>query len=190
MSSSLRRVIVLSLAALAATVTSCSSSAGAGTSTPSPTSTPAAQSNYPFTIQNCGRTYTYTPAPTRVLAGWPKTVETLTALGVDSTLIGYLAGKFGPAPQGSTVKALTPEYAPSAETILTAKPDFFLANGDTNSAARKARSPRTISVRSAPTPMSWATTARTPKVGRPSTPSTRTSPTSAASSTCPTRRQP
>lgn len=131
MSASLRRVLALSLATLAVTLTACSSSDSPGTSTASPTSTSAAQGNYPFTIQNCGRTYTYTQAPTRVLAGWPKTVETLDALGVGSTLIGYLAGKFGPAPQGSTVQALTAEYAPAAETILTANPDFFLANGDT-----------------------------------------------------------
>jgi hypothetical protein len=107
MSSSLRRVIALSLAA---TVTSCSSSASPAPSPPAtnnPPSTAPVASNYPGTIENCGRTYTYTQAPTRALAGWPKTVETLDALGVGSTLIGYLAGKFGPPPQGISVKALS-----------------------------------------------------------------------------------
>jgi iron complex transport system substrate-binding protein len=131
MSPTLRRFMTLSLAALAATaITSCSSSASPATSTTAPASTPAAKSNYPFTIENCGRTYTYTQAPTRVLVGWPKTVETLAALGVGSTVTGYISNKFGPAPQGVTAKALSTDYTPSAETILSAKPDFFLANGD------------------------------------------------------------
>lgn len=93
-------------------------------------SSPVAGSAYPVTITSCGRTYTYTKAPTRVVVGWPTTVDTLTALGLGPSVIGYIAGSFGPAPQGTNAKVLSTDYAPSAETILNAQPDFFLANGD------------------------------------------------------------
>lgn len=127
MNFTVQRVIALSLAILAtAAVTSCSNNSDSD----SPPSTSAASSNYPFTIENCGRTYTYTQAPRKVVVGWPTTVDTLTALGVGSTVTGYISGEFGPAPQGVDAKALSTEYAPSAETILNARPDFFLANGD------------------------------------------------------------
>jgi iron complex transport system substrate-binding protein len=135
MSSTLRRVIALSLAALAAVaVTSCTSTSPSNSSddSPAPTSSASAstKSNYPFTIENCGRTYTYTQVPQQVVVGWPTTVDTLTALGVGSTVTGYISSKFGPAPQGVNAKVLSADYAPSAEAILNAQPDFFLANGD------------------------------------------------------------
>ncbi len=131
MSASVRRILALGVVALAGTLAACGSDS-TDTATQTTTSAPAAQGNYPFTIENCGRSYTYTKAPTRVVVGWPKTVETLTALGIgDSAIVGYIAGKFGPDPQGSAAKALSEEYVPSAELVLTAKPDFFLANGDT-----------------------------------------------------------
>lgn len=124
MSLSLRRIAALSLTAMTiAALTSCASNDNRPTSTSS-------RAGYPFTINNCGRTYTYTQAPKRVVVGWPTTVDTLTALGLGSRVTGYLSSSFGPPPQGVNAKALSKDYIPSAETILGAQPDFFLANGD------------------------------------------------------------
>ncbi|MGH3901783.1 MAG: ABC transporter substrate-binding protein [Pseudonocardiaceae bacterium] len=95
------------------------------------TTTPSAGANaYPVTIRNCDKTYTYQRAPQRVVTGWPTTVDTLSDLGVGRSVAGYISGEFGPPPRDTTAQKLSDKYVPTTETILAAKPDFFLTNGD------------------------------------------------------------
>lgn len=95
------------------------------------TPTPSAGADaYPVTISNCGKTYTYERAPQRVVTGWPTTVDTLSDLGVGRSVVGYVSGEFGPPPRDIKPEKLSDKYVPPTETILAARPDFFLANGD------------------------------------------------------------
>lgn len=127
-------LIALSLAACGSsggggsTSTARAPSTTPGTETPAPISSSAP--TYPVSITNCGRTYTYKSAPRRVVLGWPRDADTMTALGLGAKVVGYIAGKFGPAPTGIDAKKLSDEYTVSPETMLAAEPDFFLANGD------------------------------------------------------------
>ncbi len=93
--------------------------------------TPSAGADaYPVTISNCGTTYTYERAPQRVVTGWPTTVDTLSDLGVGRSVVGYVSGEFGPPPRDTRPEKLSDKYVPPTETILVARPGFFLANGD------------------------------------------------------------
>lgn len=108
--------------AMALVVTACSS---ASSSSAPPTTTSGAV--YPVTVTNCGHTYTFTKAPTRVLIGYPTQIETLAALGVQKSVIGYLSGSLSPLPAGySGIPVVSPQYEASREVILGATPDFFL----------------------------------------------------------------
>lgn len=65
-----------------------------------------------------------------MVTGWPTTVDTLSDLGVGRSVVGYVSGEFGPPPRGIAPEKLSDKYVPPTETILAARPDFFLANGD------------------------------------------------------------
>ncbi len=95
-----------------------------------PTTPPASATGYPVTITNCDKTYTYQRAPQRVVTGWPTTVDTLSDLGIGRSVVGYVSGEFGPPPRDIKPQKLSDKYVPPTETILAARPDFFLANGD------------------------------------------------------------
>lgn len=86
--------------------------------------------SYPVTITSCGRDYTYDAAPERVVLGSPTSVETLAALGLEDSAVGYTAGDFGPTPEAADVPELSGEYFAAREAILAAEPDLFLANAE------------------------------------------------------------
>ena len=88
------------------------------------------KSNFPVKVGNCGHSHTYRKAPKRIIIGWPEDAKTLTALGVGRSVIGYLGGKFGPAPGLPNAKKLANEASASAEKILTARPDLFITHGE------------------------------------------------------------
>ena len=48
----------------------------------------APRTEYPVTIENCGRTLTIESSPQRVLASWQNTGEILLALGLEDRLVG------------------------------------------------------------------------------------------------------
>ncbi|MGH3753557.1 MAG: ABC transporter substrate-binding protein [Pseudonocardiaceae bacterium] len=125
-----KSAIAVSLVALStAGVISCGNASQPTQNAPTPAPSAGAGA-YPVTISNCGKTYTYQRAPQRVVTGWPTTVDTLSDLGVGHSVVGYVSGEFGPPPRGITPTKLSDKYVPPTETILAARPDFFLANGD------------------------------------------------------------
>lgn len=87
---------------------------------------------YPVTVSGCGRDYVYEEAPDRVVLGYPRTLETLEALGVADAASGYVLGSYDALPPGypSDVVEVSPDYAPSRESIIGAQPDLFLGNDE------------------------------------------------------------
>ncbi len=118
----------VSLAAVA-----CSSPAApVTTSEPSASVTPPVAGNYPVTVASCGRDFSYAKAPTRVVLGYPGTLDTLTALGVQDSVHGYVLGSQGTLPAGAPegIVEVSPDYTPSRESMLGARPDLFLGNDE------------------------------------------------------------
>jgi len=110
-----------------------------GCSSPTPTapqtvSSPggATPAGYPVTVESCGRPGTYAAAPSRVVLGFPRTLETLDALGVGASVYGYTLGSYDSLPAGypSTAVEVSPDYAPAREAMIAAKPDLYLANDE------------------------------------------------------------
>ncbi|MBN8592024.1 MAG: ABC transporter substrate-binding protein [Anaerolineae bacterium] len=92
----------------------------------------APRTQYPVTVENCGRTLTVEASPQRVLATWQNTGEILLALGLEDRLVGVYYGQ---------PYAELPEYAgrydsfnlfprlqrPSRELIVSANADFVFS---------------------------------------------------------------
>lgn len=93
------------------------------------TATEAAPSAFPVTVTSCGREYTYTRAPERVVVGSPTSIETLAGLGVEDAAVGYTAGDFGPPPAGGAAE-LSGAYLAPREVLLDADPDLLLVNAE------------------------------------------------------------
>ena len=91
-----------------------------------------ASASYPVTVASCGRDSTYEQAPSRVVLGYPRTIETLEALGVADAVHGYVLGSYDALPEGypSDVVEVSPDYAPSREAVIGAQPDLFLGNDE------------------------------------------------------------
>ncbi len=130
-------VTALSLAACGATsgndlTSPASGETTADASTPVPSSTAASAASFPVTVDSCGRDYTYTKAPHRVVLGFPGTLATLDALGVGDSVYGYALGSYAPLPTNypSRIVEVSPDYAPAREPVIAAKPDLFLGNDE------------------------------------------------------------
>ncbi len=66
----------------------------AATANSAPTDAPAAiAGSYPLTIENCGRTLTFTQAPERVLAIYQPLAEIMIALGLGEKIVGIQYGQ-------------------------------------------------------------------------------------------------
>lgn len=120
-------------AAFSLAAVACSSPAApVATSAPSVSDTPPAAGSYPVTVASCGRDFSYAKAPTRVVLGYPGTLETLTALGVQNSVYGYALGSLGKLPEGAPagIVEVSPDYTPSRESMLGAQPDLFLGNDE------------------------------------------------------------
>jgi iron complex transport system substrate-binding protein len=79
---------------------------------------------YPVTIENCGRTLTFTKAPERVITTWQAPPELLVTLGLGDKIIGTQFGQQFPPPEEiaetyQQLPVLTKEYA-SREILLAA----------------------------------------------------------------------
>ncbi|MBF4635326.1 ABC transporter substrate-binding protein [Agreia pratensis] len=96
----------------------------------SPATAPAA--GYPVSVESCGVKGDYTQAPSRVVLGYPRTLETLAALGVDDSVYGYTLGGYDALPTDypANIVEVSPDYAPSREAMIAAAPDLYLANDE------------------------------------------------------------
>ena len=95
-------------------------------------SAPPSATGYPVTVSSCGRDFSYAKPPTRVVLGFPGTLDTLTALGVQDSVHGYVLGSLGKLPAGAPagIVQVSPDYTPSRESMLGAQPDLFLGNDE------------------------------------------------------------
>lgn len=86
---------------------------------------------FPVTVSSCGRESTFDEAPSRVVVGWPTSIDTLTALGVADRVIGYTSGDFAPTPEGApNAVEVSPDYQAAREVVLATGTDFFLTNDE------------------------------------------------------------
>ena len=97
-----------------------------------PTAAPAA--GYPVTIENCGRTLTFTRAPERVLVTYQNVAEILVKLGLKDKIVGVTYGQAYPAPAEMKAEIdglnyLSPPRKGSAakEVELSTRPDLVIA---------------------------------------------------------------
>jgi iron complex transport system substrate-binding protein len=107
-------------------VSGCASS----TSATAPSASEA--SGYPVTVSSCGVSHTYTSAPQRVLLGAPGIVDTLDALGVADSAMGYALSDLdeGEAAAHPALTNNTSDWTPAKEYLLGADPDLFIANDE------------------------------------------------------------
>lgn len=134
--------LVAATAVLAAlTLAACSTDESIAGDDPAivPASEPAGESQasdvpaqYPVTVSSCGRDNTFEQAPDRVVLGYPRTLETLEALGVGDAAYGYALGSYDKLPKGypSDIVEVSPDYIPAREAILGAQPNLLLANDE------------------------------------------------------------
>lgn len=126
-----RRSIGAALAT-ALTVSVVLSGCSGGDEASTSTSAPSGTSNFPITVSSCGQDYTYDRAPERVLLGAPGTINTLDALGVSDSAIGYALGEYADGEQ-QRFPNLTKNvdgYAPSREFVVSTQPDLFLTSDE------------------------------------------------------------
>ncbi len=88
---------------------------------------------YPLTIENCGRSVTFEKAPERVITTWQTPPELLIKLGLGDRIIGTeWNGQFPPpadiAEEFNKLPILSKEAA-SKEAIFAANPDFIISSG-------------------------------------------------------------
>jgi iron complex transport system substrate-binding protein len=105
--------------------------AGGAASSP-PTGAAGTTAAYPVDVESCGRTTTYDRPPSRVVLGFPGSLATLDALGVADSVYGYALGSYAPLPDGypADIVEVSPDYSPSREAMIGARPDLFLANDE------------------------------------------------------------
>lgn len=121
-----RTLTAAAMGLLAVALASCSSA----TSTTSETR--AGTGGYPVTVSSCGVDYSYSEAPERVLLGAPGMVNTLDALGVADSAIGYTLSDYaaGETTTFPWLSLTTKDYTPSREFLISAQPDLFLSNDE------------------------------------------------------------
>jgi iron complex transport system substrate-binding protein len=93
-------------------------------------------SNYPVSVENCGRTLTFAAPPKRVIGMWQPSNELLLALGVQDQMIGF-AGMYDklPAVFADAVRRV-PKLGsiftlnlPNKEEMIQAHPDLVVTEG-------------------------------------------------------------
>ncbi len=93
-------------------------------------------STYPVSIENCGRTLTFTKPPERVIGMWQPPNEMLLALGVQDRIIGFggmydkLPTEFEIAAKGiPRLGSIMTLNIPNKEEMLKAQPDLVVTEG-------------------------------------------------------------
>ena len=121
----------LTLAASVALVLLAGTACGSANGSDSAESSGSA-AGFPVTVASCGQDYTYGQAPERVLLGAPGTIDTLDALGVADSAIGYTLGSYA-TDESDHFDGLTSnseDYTPSREFLVSAQPDLYLSNDE------------------------------------------------------------
>lgn len=122
------RMTLLALATAGLLAAGCNDDSPASSGTDGTGSGP---SPYPVTVTTCGRSFTYEQAPERVVAGFPTSTETLVALGVGDTVVGYTSGDLAPAPEDvPNAEEISGDYQAPREAVLAARPDLFFTNDE------------------------------------------------------------
>jgi iron complex transport system substrate-binding protein len=124
----IRTVIGAAVITAALLVSTGCSSRNAAVSTAAATS----GGGYPVTVASCGVDYTYDRAPQRVLLGAPGVVDTLDALGVGDSAIGYALADLDHGEQAAHPQLTenTTDWTPGKEYLAGAAPDLFIANDE------------------------------------------------------------
>jgi iron complex transport system substrate-binding protein len=121
----------LLLTATAAVVLLAGAACGSDdTSTSSPST--GGTEGFPVTVASCGKDFGYDQAPDRVLLGAPGIIDTLDALGVADSAIGYTLGSYA-TDEPQRYRGLTQiseDYTPSREFLVSAQPDLYLSNDE------------------------------------------------------------
>lgn len=123
-------------ALLALVLAGCSaSSADPPTTSPPATSGAAQTRGFPVTVENCGRTLTFTKPPQRVVTGYHPVFETMVDLGLGDRIIARLNfdenGPDGFLPGHKKVYDAIPEISttiqlPQKEVLIAQQPDFVI----------------------------------------------------------------
>ncbi len=109
----------------------------------SSTSTASSHTSYPFEVDTCGNTTTFTQAPQRVVTAKSSTMEMMLALGVGESIVGtsYQDGELPAwleAEPGATSTAVTTPLSDKLagpESILALEPDLVYAGWESNLSA-------------------------------------------------------
>ncbi|MGW1274812.1 ABC transporter substrate-binding protein [Streptomyces sp. NPDC002491] len=93
-----------------------------------------ARTTYPAQVPNCGRTVRVERAPQRIVSFFPSNTELLLELGLEGRIAGRTWTNQSPpkpayADASARVKVLAPGEI-SREALLSARPDFILADGE------------------------------------------------------------
>jgi len=84
---------------------------------------------YPVTVTSCGTDVTFDEAPSAVVAGWPTIINTLDALGVGESVIGYTSADLATAP-ATDAEPIAPDFRTSREVMIATGLDMFLVNDE------------------------------------------------------------
>lgn len=128
------------LAITALSLAACGGDDSATTATPATNdaSDAPAKTSYPVTIDNCGAPLEIPSAPEKVVTVDTSLAETLVALGVSDRIIGtyfdFKNGGIDPANRKvlDTLTVLGKDGYPSREAVISLKPDFVFAFGDSD----------------------------------------------------------
>lgn len=103
----------------------------AGGTESKPAEPQAASSGFPLTIENCGRTLTFTQPPERVVTTFQSVTEILVALGQVERIVGTQASNFAAPPASIAAEygraPLLADHYAERDAIRALKPDFYLA---------------------------------------------------------------
>lgn len=90
--------------------------------------------SYPVTVENCGRTLTFTQAPARVVVAYQAVAEILIALGLGEKIVGvqYAQGQEALPEQAAVLNGLnwlapSPGVSASKELLISTQPDLVIA---------------------------------------------------------------
>jgi iron complex transport system substrate-binding protein len=108
------------------TVTAGAESSGAQTTT---------QSQYPMTIENCGREYTVAKEPQRIVSLYPGQTEILLRLGLKDRIVAQAQeARSEPNPELAadfrSIRSLGAETPPSKEVLIAQQPDFVYSGSE------------------------------------------------------------
>ena len=96
----------------------------------------ASLAGFPVTIQNCGKSFTFTRPPSRVVTGYHHTFETMVDLGLADRIVARVNfsenGPGGFRPGHKAIYDRIPEVSdsidlPQKEVLIDQKPDFVIA---------------------------------------------------------------